>query len=248
MTATRDALRPLKSLVKRHVSPASIDRLLLAVPRLYPLLRYESQLSPAQLAILRGLLARGPEGNVIECGVYRAGTTVLLARMLAELHLDKRIYALDSFGGFAGDIEDEIRRGLVVADGRAAFRANSPDYVRRKLAVLGVADRIQVVPGFFENTLPAIDDRFCLALIDCDLEQSITFCLEHLWDRIADGGHIVVDDYTNPGYPGAALAADRFFARVPCKSRRAGENFLVVEKGPGGDADRHMTPTPLHGR
>jgi len=118
------------------------------------------------------------------------------------------------------------------AEGRVAFRANSATYVRRKLDVLGVADRIAVVPGFFEDTLPTIDDRFCLALIDCDLERSITFCLEHLWDRIVDGGYIVVDDYANPGYPGAALAADRFFARVPSRSRVASSNFLVIEKGP----------------
>jgi predicted O-methyltransferase YrrM len=230
MTIAQDALRPLKALVKRHVSPASFERLLLAFPQLYPALRYESQLSPAQLQILRGLLLKRRPGNIIECGVYRAGTTVLLARMLSQHDLAKRIYALDSFGGFASEIEDEIRRGLVVEEGRTAFRANSAAYVRRKLAVLGVADRIEVVPGFFEDTLPTIDDRFCLALVDCDLEQSIAFCLEHLWAKMGDGGYVVVDDYANPGYPGAALAADRFFARVSYRSRTASDNFLVVEK------------------
>lgn len=230
MTTAHGALGPLKALVKRHVPPVVIDRLLLAFPQLYPALRYESQLSPAQLQILRGLLLTGLPGNIIECGVYRGGTTVLLARILSEHHLAKKIYALDSFGGFAGEIDDEIKRGLVVEAGRTAFRANSADYVRRKLAVLEVADRIEIVPGFFEDTLSTIDDRFCLALIDCDLEQSIAFCLEHLWDRVVDGGHVVVDDYANPGYPGAALAADRFFAGVSYRRRTASDNFLVVEK------------------
>jgi hypothetical protein len=230
VTIAQTALSPLKTLVKRHVSPASIDRLLLAFPQLYAALRYESQLSPAQLQILRGLLLKGLPGNIIECGVYRAGTTVLLARMLAQHHLDKRIYALDSFGGFAFEIEGEISLGLVVEEGRVAFRANSADYVRRKLAVLGMADRIEVVPGFFEDTLSTIDDRFCLALIDCDLEKSIEFCLAHLWIKIVDGGHIVVDDYANPGYPGAATAADRFFAGVTYRRRTAFDNFLIVEK------------------
>jgi predicted O-methyltransferase YrrM len=230
MTMTRTALRPLKTLVKKHVPPAHIDRVLLSFPQLYPALRYESQLSAPQLDILRGILVRGRPGNIIECGVYRAGTTVLLARALAEYRLVKRIYALDSFGGFAPEIDEEIGRGLVVEAGRTAFTANSVDYVRRKLAVLGVADRVEVVPGFFEDTLPGIDDRFCLALIDCDLEKSIEFCLDQLWDKMVDGGFVVVDDYANPGYPGAALAADRFFARVPARRRLASDNFLVVEK------------------
>ena len=137
MTITQDALRPLKALVKRHVSRASIDRALLAFPQLYPALRYESQLSPAQLEILQSLLLRGLPGNIIECGVYRAGTTVLLARMLSQHQLTKRIYALDSFSGFAPEIEDEIRQGLVVKEGRTAFRANSVEYVRRKLGGAG---------------------------------------------------------------------------------------------------------------
>ena len=228
MTGT--ALRPLKTLVKKCVPAAHIDRVMLSFPQLYPALRYESQLSQAQLDILRGILARKRPGNVIECGVYRAGTTVLLARALAEYRLAKRIYALDSFGGFAPEIDDEIGRGLVVEAGRTAFTANSVDYVRRKLAVLGVSDVIEVVPGFFEDTLPRIDDQFSLALIDCDLEKSITFCLEHLWGKMVEGGFVVVDDYANPGYPGAALAADRFFARVSARRRLATDNFLVVEK------------------
>jgi predicted O-methyltransferase YrrM len=204
--------------------------MMLSFPQLYSALRYESQLSPAQLDILRGILIMRRPGNVIECGVYRAGTTVLLARALAEFRLTKRIYALDSFGGFTPEIDEEIDRGLVVEAGRTAFTANSVEYVRKKLAVLGVADAVEVVPGFFEDTLPGIDDQFCLALIDCDLEKSIEFCLEHLWDKMVDGGYVVVDDYANPGYPGAALAADRFFARVPVRRRLASDNFLVVEK------------------
>ena len=86
------------------------------------------------------------------------------------------------------------------------------------------------MPGYFEETLPGIRDRFCLALIDCDLERSVEFCLEHLWDRVVEGGWLVVDDYTNPGYPGAAIASERFFQRVSYRSRAVRHNFLLVEK------------------
>ena len=220
----------LKGFVKRHVARSHVDRALLTFPQLYPAVRYESQLTPAQFAILRSVLAERRPGNIIECGVYRAGTTVLLARELKAMGLRKRIYALDSFAGFEPEIEDEIDRGLVPVAGRSAFTINSVEYVRRKLRVLGVADAIEVVPGFFEKTLPAIDDTFCLALIDCDLEKSTEYCLEYLWDRTVDGGAVVVDDYQNPFYPGAAIAADRFFAGRRCRNRFARDNFLVVQK------------------
>jgi len=220
----------LKGFVKRHVPRAHVDRALLTFPQLYPAVRYESQLTSAQLAILRSVLAERRPGNVIECGVYRAGTTVLLAQELKRMGLSKRIYALDSFAGFEREIEDEIERGLVPNAGRSAFTTNSVDYVQRKIRALGVDDVIQVVPGFFEQTLPGIADTFCLALIDCDLEKSTEYCLEYLWARVVDGGAVVVDDYQNPFYPGAAIAADRFFAGRRCRNRFARDNFLVVQK------------------
>jgi O-methyltransferase len=220
----------LKRLVKRHVPRTQVDRTLLAFPQLYPAVRYESQLTAAQLAILRSLLAEKRPGNIIECGVYRAGTTVLLARELRRLGLHKQIYALDSFSGFEPEIETEIADGRVPQEGRTAFTLNSVDYVRRKLHVLGVEAAVRVVPGFFEQTLPGIDDRFCLALVDCDLEKSTEFCLGHLWPRLVEGGAMVVDDYQNPFYPGAAIAADRFFDAQPVRERWAGDNFLVVRK------------------
>jgi predicted O-methyltransferase YrrM len=223
-------IRALKGVVKRVVPRSRIDRILLTFPQLYPLVGYESQLRPEQQDILRRILAEDRPGNIIECGVYRAGTTVLMARMLQARGVRKTIYALDSYAGFEPEIEDEIKRGQVVAAGRSAFTINSVDYVSRKMQLLGVADMVRIVPGFFQDTLPGIDDRFCLALIDCDLEKSTEYCLTTLWPKIVDGGYVVVDDYQNPGYPGPPIAADRFFATVPHRSQKAGHNFLVVQK------------------
>lgn len=224
------AIRLLAAFVRTRVPRSYVNRILLACPWLYRLVRYESQLAAEQVALVAGLLSVDRAGNVIECGVYRAGTTVFLARELKRRRLEKKIYALDSFAGFEAEIEDEIRRGLVVADGRTAFTANSLDYVKRKLAVLDVDDVIEVVPGYFEETLPRIDDRFCLALIDCDLERSTEFCLHQLWPKIVDGGYVVIDDYAYSGYPGAALASDRFFRTVPYAQRFVEGNFLIVQK------------------
>jgi predicted O-methyltransferase YrrM len=224
------AVRSLKDIIKSRVPRSSIDQILLAFPMLYPAIRYESQLSPEQLAILTGIVTDPLPGNIIECGVYRAGTTVLLARVLKTRRITRTIYALDSFSGFTGEIDDEVQRGQVIEAGRVAFTANSLAYVRRKIAVLGFEDVIRLVPGYFEETLDTVQDRFCLALIDCDLEQSVEFCLTRLWDRIVDGGWVVVDDYANPGYPGAAIAADRFFRGVSCQRRFARDNFLIIQK------------------
>lgn len=221
----------LKYLAKKYVPQSVINSVLLTFPSLYSGLRYESQLSEDQLAVLIELLGKGISGNVIECGVYRGGTTVLMALHHKTNGLKKKIYALDSFASFATDeVNGEIRRGLVVEQGRTAFTSTSVDYVQQKVDRLGLHDMITIVPGYFENTLDTVKDTFCLALIDCDLEKSIEFCLSALWSRVAKGGHIVVDDYANPGYPGARIAADRFLSGLSPVQAQVRHGLLVIEK------------------
>lgn len=221
----------LKYLIKEYVPQSLVNRLLLLFPQFYTSLRYESQLSEDQIAVLREILGRNIPGNVIECGVYRGGTTVLMARYLKNNRIVKKIYALDSFAGFQQDgVNDEIQRGLVPEQGRTAFTSTSVDYVRRKLERLGLRDMITIVPGYFEDTLDTIMDSFCLAFIDCDLEKSAEFCLTTLWGKVVKDGYIVVDDYTNPGYPGAKIACDRFLSTVRYKTKQVRHGFLVIEK------------------
>lgn len=221
----------LKHVVKRRSCQSHVNRLLLTFPQLYALLRYESQLSKDQIAVLHTILGRGISGNVIECGAYRGGTTVFMARYLKKHQMKKKIYVLDSFAGFNVEgIEEEIRRGLVVAQGRSAFTFTSADYVQSKIAKLGLDDLIEIVPGYFEETLQHISDSFSLGLIDCDLEKSTEFCLAMLWEKIVPNGCIVVDDYTNPGYPGARIASDRFLRSITCKHSEVRHGLLIIEK------------------
>jgi predicted O-methyltransferase YrrM len=183
------------------------------------------------MAVLSGILGKGIPGNVIECGVYRGGTTVLMALYLKKNRIAKKIYALDSFSGFDRNaIEEEVQKGQVVAQGLTAFTSNSVDYVRRKIEKLRLPDMIEIVPGYFEDTLGKITDTFSLAFIDCDLEKSAEFCLTTLWEKVVKGGYIVVDDYTNPGYPGARIACDRFLSNVSYEQRQVRHGLLVIQK------------------
>ena len=221
----------LRNVVKRYIPQSLYNRLPLIFPQLYKILRYESQLSEDQMAVLCEVLGKDIPGNVIECGVYRGGTTVLMALYLKENRIAKKIYALDSFSGFDRTaIEEEVQKGQVVAQGLTAFTSNSVDYVRRKIEKLGLPDMIEIVPGYFEDTLGKITDTFSLAFIDCDLEKSAEFCLTTLWEKVVKGGYIVVDDYTNPGYPGARMACDRFLSNVSYKQRQVRHGLLVIQK------------------
>jgi predicted O-methyltransferase YrrM len=229
---TRRTIQDFKASVRSGPAAPYIDRLLVSVPSMYPLLRYESQLSQAQLDVLLRLLDADVPGDIVECGVYRGGTTALMAKHLQRRGIKKTIHALDSFAGFKSDsVEAEIEQGLET-EAREAFRGTSADYLRNKLKALGLAHMVRVVPGFFEETLESMRGPFSLALIDCDLEGPVEYCLNTLWDRMAPGGSLVVDDYANSGYPGARVAAERFLqGRAGAVATPEG-NFLVIRRRP----------------
>ena len=196
---TATAIRSIKELIKHHVPRSSINRALLTFPQLYGPLHYESQLTPAQLVILERIVGEDRPGNIIECGVYRAGTTVLLARLLKQKRRSSE--SMPSIPSRASPRKSTTRWAVARWSPTGARRSGPTRWTT------------------------------CAASSRCwGSTTSSRSCLEQLWDRIVEGGWVVVEDYTNLGYPGAAIAADRFFRRVSCRSRAVSNNFLLVRR------------------
>jgi hypothetical protein len=206
-----------KALIKHAIPPALLNRLLLAMPIFYRtrLINYESNLAAnggledllAQLDMVLEL-----DGDIIECGSSRCGTSLVMAEHLRSRGRQRPIYACDSFEGF--DYE-ELRREQVtgLTRGRPTdFTSTSLAYVQAKIARLGATDIVVPVKGFFRNTLPRLQGPWCLVLVDCDLGESVRYCLEALWPRLTGGGRMLVDDYGSTDFQGVRPAVDAFTA------------------------------------
>lgn len=200
--------------VKRLVPGPALNRILLALPFLYKLsfVNYESNMDHEALLDLEEFLddvIKVP-GEVIECGSSRCGTSAILAAWILKRGGRKVIYACDSFEGFdPGELRRERDMGLTeVSNG--AFASTSYSYVRAKLKALGLSEIVLAVKGYFRETLPSIAGPFCFALVDCDLEDSMTFCAQHLFEKLSPCGGLAFHDYTSNQYRGARRAVDRF--------------------------------------
>ncbi len=157
-------------------------------------------------------------GDIIECGSARCGTTIIIANYLKAKGISKKVYALDLFGqGFdLQELQEERRLGLTRAKDNAFTRGMSYEYARRKIDRLGLSDIIIPIKGFFEDTLPHIDSEFCLSLIDCDLNKSMTYCAETIWPRVSKNGIMLFDDYDYELYhsfKGPKIAVDNFVSK-----------------------------------
>jgi hypothetical protein len=94
------------------------------------------------------------------------------------------------------------------------FSNNSYDDLIKKIDFLKL-DNIKLVKGEFKKTMienpKKIPQRFCAALIDCDLYDGYKVSLPFIYNRLNRGGYIYLDEYYSLKFPGAKIACDEFF-------------------------------------
>ena len=176
------------------------------------------------------LAATELEGDILEFGVAKGGTTCLMAEKLSSTGRMKTIHAFDSFHGFdETEFESALASGDVTDPGQRhvfSTKEYSLQYVEAKLRAFGLQSFVRLYPGLFQTTLqPFLDanrgSRICFSLIDCDLATSVRFCAETIYESVVPGGVILFDDYASmaPGKrftaysPGVRKVVDEFVAK-----------------------------------
>ncbi|MEO6565157.1 MAG: TylF/MycF/NovP-related O-methyltransferase [Casimicrobiaceae bacterium] len=152
------------------------------------------------------------KADFVECGVYKGGTAMLIAKAIAASRSDTRLCLFDTFEGMpATDPSRDLHKAGDFAD------TSRSDVEARVVAIPGVRpDRIALFPGWIPATFnDARLERVALAHIDVDIHRSVIDCCEHLYPRVVDGGFMVFDDYGFPSCPGARMAVDEFFRDKP---------------------------------
>jgi hypothetical protein len=192
-----------------------LDQFLLTFPSAYRtrIINYESLISHVGIQeILKSLnKVLDVDGDIIECGSGRCGTAVIISNYLKSRGIGKKVYALDTYGeGFdKKELKNERRLNLTTVKD-SAFTRNSYDYVKSKIERLGVSDILVPIRGLFQDTLPHLNRRFCLSFIDCDLERTILYCAEAVWQSVSNNGILLFDDYLSHRFRGAKRAIDNF--------------------------------------
>ena len=206
----------MRAVIKRVIPLHMLHRTLLAFPSLYRTraVFYETNIGPAVGELLAQIdQTLQLEGDIVECGSARCGTSIIIAEHLRRRGSTKKVYAYDSFEGF--DLEElaaERRAGLT-EEQDDSFTTTSYRYVREKIRRLGFESIVIPVQGYFPATLPANVAKTCCAFIDCDLRESIIYCAEQLWPHIPSGGCMIFDDYTSENYRGARFGIEHVIER-----------------------------------
>lgn len=130
-------------------------------------------------------------GDYLEVGVWRGGTSVLMATQLKQIGSKSNLYAADTFKGV-----------IKVTDSDTSYKVGehndtSIKIVNELMTALNL-NNIKILEGIFpDDTAYLIPEgvKFKLCHIDVDIYQSAKDIVEYIWKRLMVGGIIVYDDY-----------------------------------------------------
>jgi hypothetical protein len=168
----------------------------------------------------KALSFNGIEGDYAEFGCHQATTFALAHQEIRRHRHGARMFAFDSFQGLPAATERVDDHPAWVA----GQMATSLGQFHAACAAAGIPrSRYEVVPGFYEDTLPGFPaDRppteIALAYVDCDLYTSTRSVLRFLRPRLKNGMIIAFDDYycwSKAGASGERTAMLECFADDP---------------------------------
>ncbi len=141
------------------------------------------------------VLRNGTPGDFLEAGVWRGGAAIYMRAVLKSHGFeDRTVWLADSFQGvpppdssYGADKGDILHCWSNLAVSREQVESHFRAYGL-------LDDRVRFLPGWFKDSLKSFP-RITLALlrIDCDLYASTITVLTELYDRVAEGGIVIVD-------------------------------------------------------
>lgn len=165
------------------------------------------------------------EGDIVECGVWKGGSMMLIAKRLLQLNDHKRnLFLFDTFEGMSEPNEEDVNsvdnktaQELLAKenkfDGNNVWCYSSLDEVKSNLKKTNYPEeKLFYFKGKVEETLPEPSiGKIALLRLDTDWYESTMHELEALYDKLVEGGVLIIDDYGH--WSGSKKAVDEFIEK-----------------------------------
>ena len=160
--------------------------------------------------MLEDVLTTAVPGDFVETGVWRGGQTILMRAVLdAASEESRHVWACDSFDGVPAPRptgENDLSKDETLEWEPGMYNA-SLETVRANFMRFGLLDdRVHFVKGHFVDTMKTIKvENIAVLRLDADTWDATQDVLEALYDRVSDGGYVIIDDFHLSGARGAVL-------------------------------------------
>ena len=171
------------------------------------------------------VLANNIQGDFVECGVWKGGSAMLIAKLLAQYNIkDRKIILYDTFEGmsepteFDKDYSGKNAKSLLqessIEDQASVWCYSSFDEVKNNMLSTGLdSSQIVMIKGKVEDTIPneVPTNKIALLRLDTDWYESTAHELLHLYPLLNVPGVLIIDDYGH--WEGCRRAVDEYFAK-----------------------------------
>ena len=161
-------------------------------------------------------------GDFVECGVWKGGSAMLMAKTLISLgSTERKIYLYDTFEGmseptekdvdFQGKSAENLLANNSKLEDKNVWCYSSLEEVQKNIASCGYPkENIILVKGKVEETIPnTLPKQISLLRLDTDWFESTYHELHHLYPILVKNGVLIIDDYGH--WKGAKDATDQYF-------------------------------------
>jgi hypothetical protein len=217
-------IAPPQELRERNPDVTDHEWAIFSKTRSFTMLSLERVL--ANLRAIEYIVQKRIPGDIVECGVWRGGSSMAMAMGLLRLSdTDRTLWLYDTFQGMTDPTDsDKSHGGIGAAALLSAARQHEAPERSLLLAYASLADvkgnmrttgypmsGIRFVKGPVEQTIPGtLPDRIALLRLDTDWYESTRHELVHLYPRLSCEGILIIDDYGH--WQGARKAVDEYFA------------------------------------
>ncbi len=171
------------------------------------------------------ILSNEIEGDFVECGVWKGGSAMLIAKLLSLHNVkNRKIFLYDTFEGmseptefdkdYAGEKATSLLQQSSIENQASVWCYSSFDEVKDNMLKTGLeSSQIIMVKGKVEDTIPAEvpTNKIALLRLDTDWYESTAHELLHLYPLLNIHGVLIIDDYGH--WQGCRQAVDEYFEK-----------------------------------
>jgi hypothetical protein len=196
-------------------------------PEVNTLVSARRQLATVLLSLhaLHATATSAPSAAFVEAGVFKGGTSVLMARVLRNASSANRVlWSCDSFRGLPR-AQDEDRGACIMTHngslarrkcgtGRLGWYASTTAPLAKALQRERLSEFVRIVPGWFHQTLPPTGlSEIAFLRMDGDSYNGTFESLSRLYPLVVQNGAVYIDDVGS--YKGAHVALHKYFGASP---------------------------------
>ena len=163
------------------------------------------------------------DGAIVECGVWKGGSTMAMALALRNLGDESReLYLYDTFSGMSAPSDVDVSIGgaraydtfsqTQISEDSSNWCFSSLDEVKVNVSRTDYPEgKLHFIKGKVEDTIPTnIPSEIALLRLDTDWYESTKHEMTHLFPLLKENGVLIIDDYGH--WEGQRKAIDEYIS------------------------------------